>query len=410
MENNKNTVMEEFESNFSKKKSPVKRIITIAVFVALGIAGFLFYKESLRVHINLNEYLKVSVSGYDGYGRANVDLDMWEICEDNAEELEMNSLIRMDRFVENMSDCIDYKVSKVDNLSNGDKIVITWKVDKKKLEDKYNCRIEYTEYKKTITELDEFTDYDPFADLEVSFDGISPDGEIYLDKSNVKYSFISFKASKESDLTNGDSVKITVVQDDNFDINCINNGVRIKKTEMEYTVNGLDTYVTKVADISEENLQTMVKDAEDEIRAYAAEHWEAEESLLNVTFEGVYFLTAKEHADVSDKNYIYIIHKIDVNNENTLDGTVDTGNENGVFSYYYYTRYENVMVLSDGTFTVDLSNKVVPDGGSSWISGVYGEAFLVGDYFYKGHQDVETLFSKCVTENIDNYDYESTMP
>ena len=66
--------------------------------------------------------------------------------------------------------------------------------------------------------------------------------------------------------------------------------------------------------------------------------------------------------------------------------------------YYYYVRYDNIMFLPDGTCSVDIDDCTTPMGG--WFSP---ESFQVGNYTYSGYESLESLFNKCVTENIDSF-------
>lgn len=94
-------------------------------------------------------------------------------------------------------------------------------------------------------------------------------------------------------------------------------------------------------------------------------------------------------------NYLYLIYKISATNPDPEE----------TIEYYYYVRYDNIMFLPDGTCSVDIDNCTTPMGG--WFSP---ESFQVGNYTYSGYESLESLFNKCVTENIDSFNYTSSIP
>ena len=402
---NQNTVMEQFESNFNKKRSPLAKTIIIAVVAVMCIGGFLFYQEMQKVHINLNRYLEVRVSGFDGYGNVRVSFDGGQLVEDYAAELDVESLIEYDWVKDYLEDCVEYEVIAPDELKNGDTVTVKWKVDKKNFEKKYNCRLEYETKTVPVTDLEDFVEYDPFKDFEVSFEGTAPYATVSLDDYNVEYSFLDFDIDKTENLRNGDVVTITLKMDEDFEENCISNGVIITNTKKEYTVSGLASYVEKIEDIPEDGMNSMKGQAEDAFNAYVAKEWENPESMKGFNYIGSYFLTRKEYDSWESSNCLFLVYEVSYDGRNVNEENEEENKEEikEPFTYYYYVCFYDLVVLDDGTFSVDLNNYEKSD--NRWA----GQRFDKYGLSFNGYENKESMFSHCVTENVENYNYESTV-
>lgn len=105
--------------------------------------------------------------------------------------------------------------------------------------------------------------------------------------------------------------------------------------------------------------------------------------------------TAKPGIDVENKNIYYGIYKLSI-----------SSGENE-FSYYMYCTFQNLMLLPDGTCSVDLTDYSIPEVSVDFWGEIQGEGFKSGDYYYAGYEDLDSLFNHCVTKNIEWYEYES---
>lgn len=395
MDNNQNTVMEQFELNFNKKKSPVKKIIGLVVLVTLCVVVFLFIRESSRAHIDLNDYLKISFSGYDGYGEVKVTFDGGVIGEEFAEELGIENYIELDNFDSYLSKYVEYEVDAPENLKNGDQVKIKWKVNEEKIEDKFNCRIEYKTETIVVSSLWEFTEYDPFEDMEVSYSGEAPYARVSIDTSNIKYDFLSWAFTFDKKFVrNGDVVTVTFEMTDDLKERCLNNGVTLTCTEKEYTVSGLVSYVEQISDIPEETMNSMKIQSEDVFNAYVASEWADPTALKGFEYIGSHLIVRKEQDTWYSSNRLYLVYEV----------TYNSGKEGEEeFKYYYYVSYPNLVILEDGTCSVDLSN--YSESNDDWDDqdfSMYGLKFF-------GYQDLDSLFYDCVTANLDTYNYDTTV-
>ena len=65
--------------------------------------------------------------------------------------------------------------------------------------------------------------------------------------------------------------------------------------------------------------------------------------------------------------------------------------------------------MKDGSCSLNLANYKMPKG-SAFSKKIYsGEGFWEGDYFYQGYEELDTLFNNCVAQNIEKYEYESSV-
>ena len=103
-----------------------------------------------------------------------------------------------------------------------------------------------------------------------------------------------------------------------------------------------------------------------------------------MTYIGSYLLIPKESGD---KNYLYLVYKMDAWNDS-----------DGYVSYYIYIEFNNLRMV-DGLCDVDLNDYSIT---SNYIE--FG-----GDYYYYGFKNLDEVFSKCVTENLEYYTYDSTV-
>ena len=166
-----------------------------------------------------------------------------------------------------------------------------------------------------------------------------------------------------------------------------------KAVSKQYTVSGLDGFVTSAAEIPDDIMNAMKKQAEDTLKSWFAQSAGENEKLDSMTYVGNYFLTEKDGAVKSfwssnDGNAIYLVYKTNY---------VDNGKSVGG---YWFCRFSDVKVLADGTYSVDTTSYRTTN---TWDSTI-GE-----DHKYPGYPDAISLFNHCVTENMESYNYEDNV-
>lgn len=370
----------------NQKKNAMIGMGAVVVFAIIVIAIIGKIIGAVNNKINLNDYLTIEFYGYDTYGTATVDFDAEKLVKDHKDKLGVESENEMLRKIMVFETYVSGKLDKTEDLKNGDSVKFQWDVEEKKLEDNLDCKIKYSDIKEKVKSLEKVTEYDPFEDLEVVFEGISPNASVRFDTSKLQYTFLTFKADKQSGLAVGDKIKVSIADESTMEYYCANEGVKITKTEKEYSVDKLPSLITKLSEVPDKELDKMKSESEDAMYAHVAQHWAESESLKGMEFLGNYLLVAKD----GTSNYLYNVYKVDVSNSL------------GSFSYYWYSTFDMLMVLDDGTFTVDYSDYYTPNGNSS-------ERFNMENYYYYGFEHLDSLFNNCVTRNVDNYTYESSV-
>lgn len=376
-------------------KRNVKKVMLACVTMLVGI----MLCGCGETKVSLNEFMTYEVVGADGYGKVQSELDKSKL-EDYLEAIAGESLYSVWDGTEWVFEKINGSWDKTENLSNGDKITYTWDVNKDFLKEKYDIVLTCEDIVYKVDGLDEVSTFDPFEYVTVSFTGTSPSGEVILQRTADAPSDYSFTADRESRLSNGDEVTVS------FGISNVDSDVTSycaeyygevpSQTSKTYTVEGLETFVGTIADIPQSGMDEMIKQAEDEIKANAA-NWSDDASLKDVENVGCFLLNAKDVSLNEGHNYLYVIEMVTTSNPDV----------NGEFNYLYYTRYQDVKIKEDGTLDVDLYNPVLPDGGS-FFGDAYGEAFKTGEYYYVGYSNYDELYENCVTQYTADYTVEST--
>ena len=294
---------------------------------------------------------------------------------------------------------LDFELDKRDGLSNGDRVTVSV-ANTAGDEDTFreNCIRDWgvapsavtKEY--TVEGLDEMEDYDPFEHIIVSFSGTSPDTTINI-TTNTGIEDLEFEADKYEKLKLGDTVTVTAkgyYDEDPAEL-CAYEGKNLTVTSKEYTVENVPKYADQLSEIPQDMLDKMDQNAQDKLNAYAANNWSDEERLVGISLEGEYFLYVKDGADTYDYwsgestyNKLFLVYKVSVE----ADGKP--------YEYYYYSRFSNIIIMEDGTCSLDMSAIATPDDTIS----------VDGYYYYHGYADLDTLKYKTVTANLDNYTYE----
>lgn len=334
----------------------------LLVTAAIGLSG------CGATTIDLQDYLTYEFTGVNGYGEIDYRIQSDSMVDNNLDafgisgdsDAEILSSIDTYLDVEKLYGSWDKK----ENLSNGDSA--------------------------TVEGLQDVETYDAFQGLKVSFDGYAPSGRVSLDNTECGISSLEYTAKPSDHLKNGDKITVTVTVPEN----CAKPYGKIPKAvSKQYTVSGLDGFVTSAAEIPDDIMNAMKKQAEDTFKAEFAKSAGEDEKLDSMTYVGNYFLTEKEGAVKSfwssnDGNAIYLVYKTSY---------VDNGKSVGG---YWFCRFSDVKVLADGTYSVDTTSYRTTN---TWDSTI-GE-----DHKYPGYPDVTSLFNHCVTENMESYNYEDNV-
>lgn len=388
-----------------------KRII----FIGMLASSLLALTGCGKTTIDANEYLELEVNGYDTAGKVSCKFDAEQLVMDNLEAFGLSDASEMEYYsvIMNIEEYLSGEPDKKEELSNGDTVTFKWNESKAdKLEEKYKVNIKTDDKVIDVSALEEPEEIDLFEYVNVTFDGIAPNGRVNIStESNIPVK-ISFTADKTDTLKNGDVIKITAQAPSGTDIAdyCFQNGYVPKETEKEYTVEGLAAYAMSIDEIPADVQDKMKKQAEDTIRA-GTTSWNEVNSLKGLEFAGYYFLSVKDGFSASPVNKIYCVYKMTANITGIPEANKDDENrveECGEEVYYTGYSYSDIILLSDGTCSVDYSlgkeiNNRIPTEHGYWSWGYFEH------YSLNGYKDLDTMFNNCITSQIEKYDYVSTV-
>ncbi len=365
------------------------------LMIALIIMGVLLTGCGKK-KISVTENITVNFEGYDGFGVAKLDNEYtWE--NEALEAAGIKSIEGLDTLAEALyiEMAVSYDVAPTENLSNGDEVTVTVTIDQAALEDYDFELVADSELKYTVNNLSELSTVDLFENIDVQYQGIAPDVTATLIDANTDH-YIGvqrYTLDKTDNLKVGDVVTVTAEYDEN---KLAQSGYTAESNTKEFIVPETDRYVMSISEIPEDSINKMNKQFEDAINAQVANSWVEKDSLVSSEYVGCYLLTAKEGMSAWDKNIFYSVYKISV------------ANSENEFSFYTYCSFKNIIILKDGTCSVDLTDYSMPHG-SGFFGSVTGEAFMKGSYYYLGYEEIDSLFNNCVTKNIEQYEYESAI-
>lgn len=402
--------------------------MTAAIVLLIIVWGVVsLHKKTLYI----DDYVTVEYTGCNHYGSAYVDFDSYSFQMDvirygkpanktmkdlkkqlikaekegkslkeygknefisNLIKKSMNTDYEWLREIYNVNDNIQVHPVNTEMLSNGDDIELSMIYDKDMLKD-FNIKLRESKNSIKVENLPDAVEVDSFEKISVEFEGISPDitASVIDDNDELKgYITVSIEGGNTG-IRVGDTVKVVIDVDE--DDLLAYEGIHLSNLSKEYTCENMDAYVDSASQIPDDIMENMRKQAEDAFRARVASDWAEDAKLKNFELIGNYFLKAKDGVWVDMQNKIYMVFKVTAKVEGEKK-----------FSYYYYTKYKDIMLLKDGTCSVDLADYSYSDYSYYNSSG-----FKKYDHRFGGYETLDSLFSDCVTSQIDNYEYENNV-
>lgn len=353
-----------------------------------------------KTTINLEDYVKVEVEGYDGNGEADVSWKSDELDkaiiealgyddEDDLEDLDSGKALEAYSAYLDIKDSLKLKTNKTEDLSNGDKIKVTIKYDNE-VAGKYGIKFKGDTYEMTVSGLEELRKVDPFDGLTVSFDGKSPSVRVNFDYDG-KEDFINsydFRADTDDEVRLGDKITVTC---DISDYTLKEEGVQLTSTTKEYTVENVDAYFETLADVESEALEDLKKETEDVITSYFAEQKDHIKQD-GLTYEGCYLLTSKDGDAWYGYNKAYVIYSANVSSkEKGSDKKFETT------KVYFPVKFKEVIKAQDGKITWERYS----------YDGIQGETELeFGWRNVKGYTDGKDMYEELISPDKAEYNYE----
>lgn len=392
-----------------------KLILGAGVAAVIVIAAAIIFIISGSRKINLNKYASISVSGYDTIADAEFVFDYDKFEEDYGDKIKLKKSDDEEAFVSQLFGesaavllfelCVDGSFDKSSQLSNGDKVTYTWKCDDENVKELFGYKLKYSDIETTVSGLEAVPTFDPFEGIEVTFSGIAPNGTAGIKNNSTSgaASQVYFQLDKALGLSNGDVVTVSV--SDNGSQNpgkyfVDKYGAVPTATEKEFKVEGLGQYVSASSEIPDDMLEKMKSQAEDVIKSNVARSWSEESNLDACEYVGNYFLTSKDTINYGSANMIYMVYK--------MQATIASEQRkiNDTFEYYTYVCFTDMILMPDGTCSLDLSSYRTPMNS---FTKTYPGGWFGYTYYVTGFEKLDSMFNKTVTTDINNYTYENNV-
>ena len=378
--------------------------------------------------VKLDKYVTISASGYNGIGHATYEFDRDAFLKDYGKKLKLKGKYKK-QAQEAMGDIMsefggdnwqaelflefaaDGSLDQKDNLSNGDVVTFTWNFDGddediQEIQKAYGVKLKYKDITYKVSGLEEVDTFDAFKDIELVYTGVAPNGQVSIQNNSTDAvaSELYYEVTPSSGLSNGDKVEVKINY--NVDSMAEEYGKVPDAESKEYTVDGLGSYITKIADIPEDTLNKMKAQMEDQLNENYAKRTDNTDPVITkeaVSYIGSYMLVPKDMTGYNPRISTVMVYKIRTHMYCEEHG-VDT-----TFDYYWYGTYQNLILLPDGTCSVKLTDyntvydsfrKTVTEPG--WFSDTT-------DFSFSGYEDLDSLFNDVVTTNIASYTYDSTV-
>ena len=381
-------------SNFSNKTSssshvsiPKKFLYGAIGAVILVIAIFVFMNRDSDT-IDLNKYMIIETSGFEGYGHVKIGFDWDAIKEKYGSKITYTEKVVYGNNihpVDNLKQMIHVRIEDNNCYSNGDKV--SYEIRVQDAVDKlFNCKLKYKDGSFKVSGLKKAETYDVFSDIYLEFHGVSGDGYGEINSTNPDLNPKLFTIKHNSGLSDGDKVTVSI---DVNDLEKFAESIgKIPETfEKEYTVENLDKYVSDISDINDASFEKMMAQASDVFAASTAD-WSEGGTLEDFKYVGNYLLTSLDKYNPED-NILYLVY--DVKTHNTYSS--DTEYYDEVNHHYWFIKFYRLMVDSKGNLQSDLTIYNTPGGYVTIDSGISNGWFSNASWTYNGYSSIDEIYN-----------------
>lgn len=376
----------------------VKVGLGLAAVILAVVAAFLLVRRFKLESIDMEDYVVISSSGYEGYGVAEIKVDSEGLEKAVAEALVRKGQIKAGsegaveafRAFESYNIIMEqtgFTMDKRDHLSNGDVVTVTFSCDNTVLKE-FGLKAGPERLTHTVSGLSEVKEYSPFdSDLTVEFTGTEPYGQIVLTWTG-SYP-LHFTKSQSEGLSNGDVVVVTALPNDGYDdeMLAVEYGIILKETTKEFPVTGLSNYIRDVSGLTDAALIGLDEEARAIIQDKAAGAYGKNETMAACERVGSLILTGTEETEA--RNYLYMVYKLTYQRAETS------------FDYYYYVRFRNVILHTDGSYEKDETSEV-PTGRHGLFGLLDNDDALRIDWLHAvvGFETIEDIYTKKIADKV----------
>ncbi len=220
---------------------------------------------------------------------------------------------------------------------------------------------------------------DPFENLEVTFEGISPliSAKIKGKNSNVQYTL-----DRDRDLKNGDTVTVTAEIPDYKAEDFV-----LTTDSKEFAVPERPYYIMKLSELTDEDIQKLGKNVEELHNNAVMAHFGGGAGSTVNSFE---FLGNVLYTDDRNKG-LYFVYKV-----NTTFGKAGE-----TIDYYFLGYYDYISKETDGTLSYY-------DGRVKYYD-IGDLSMLIEGFYFGGYTTLDGLYSKIAGANGTNCTRESNI-
>lgn len=297
-------------------------ICALAVIVTASVVI-----KNKKYTINLEDFYEVEYSGGNKYGYAEGDFDdnaimdyILETSDRDDDTSEFSNYMIVDWIISN----VDTKMSKSENLKNGDKIKITFEYPKDAKVKGY--RIKGKSMTIEVKGLEDYREIDTdelFEGLEVTAEGYSPGLKVHLENtstdsvlSEVNYVIKQDAAAEQKYYYgNGDVIEIGI---GNFDFEAYK-AIYVGEPAITYEIKGYPEVLSSIEDLSDEQLNEIKAN----IDTWMAEECESDNGNVWHDYEPVglknlAFTTSREIIPNASNTFFGIYECKDIQNDGEI--------------------------------------------------------------------------------------------
>lgn len=210
----------------------------------------------------------VTVSGSNGDGVAQIsgnsefeDQIVAEVLGEDADDVKTARMMIALELIEYKTD------SKIQELSNGDKIEIEMSYDSEveKVLEEYGVKIGSSNFTYEVSGLVEPQNIDLFESISYKYDGISPKAAISIntDKcSDIVKNNVYFSADNSNNIKNGDIITITATYNEDT---LRSEGYKVQTDTAQITVSGLDEYINDISNFTVDKINEELRSSAESI-------------------------------------------------------------------------------------------------------------------------------------------------
>lgn len=316
------------------------------LLIALIIGGIFLFDALTHHDIDLAKLYQIEVQGYNGYAKAA--LVPGEQKADSAVETAEQAMLLT---------TLEGTLSKTEYIENGDEIIATFTYDEEYAK-RVGVRFKNTELRLTVQDLEEADVIDPFENVVLTCEGISPVGTVSVSGGNDELFYYTVETDQRY-FKNGDKVTVTASYDED---EIQRAGGIVLESSKEYTIEGLPEYITakeqltddinriigettgaKLTDTLSGNRFSIIYEIDSPDYSYLANV-----SVKNVQLTDTYIASRKEPRDWGTFNTIFHAYSMDI--------TLSQDGKEETFPMYALVSVRNVILEKDGALrTLDSS-------------------------------------------------------